>query len=109
MARLLEEKPVYGIIKEYDNKPEEPAANATATEMVAFKHWTNCHGVARSTLLLGMEPRIQVEYMVVKDANMPWENIASTYKLKLKLNISEIREDRWGIKRPDCGDVDHYA
>jgi hypothetical protein len=31
MALLLEQKQVYGIIKGYDDKPEEPPANTTAT------------------------------------------------------------------------------
>jgi hypothetical protein len=68
MALLLEQKQVYGIIKGYDNKPEEPAANATATEKAAFKDWMTRHGVTRSTILLGMEPSIRAEYMVVDDA-----------------------------------------
>jgi hypothetical protein len=37
MALLFEQKQVYGIIKRYDNKPEEPAANATSTEKALFK------------------------------------------------------------------------
>ena len=37
MALLLEQKQVYGIIKGYDDKPEQPAANTTATVMAAFK------------------------------------------------------------------------
>jgi len=109
MALLLEQKQVYGIIKGYDDKPEEPAANATATEKAAFKDWMNRHGVARSTILLGMEPRIQAEYTVVDDAKTLWEKLASAYKSKLKLNIFEIREDFWSIKLQDCGDVDDYA
>jgi hypothetical protein len=109
MALLLEQKQVYGIIKGYDDKPEEPAANATATEKAAFKDWMNRHGVARSTILLGMEPRIQAEYTVVDDAKTLWEKLASAYKSKLKLNIFEIREDLWSIKLQDCGDVDNYA
>jgi len=109
MALLLEQKQVYGIIKRYDDKPEEPAANATATEKPAFKDWMNRHGVARSTVLLGMEPRIQAEYTVVEDAKTLWEKLASAYKSKLKLNIFEIREDLWSIKLQDCGDVDNYA
>jgi hypothetical protein len=36
MAVLLEQKAVYGIIKGYDDMPEEPAANATTTEKAAF-------------------------------------------------------------------------
>jgi len=100
---------VYGIIKGYDNKLEEPAAaNATATEKAAFKDWMNCHGVARSTIVLGMEPRIQAEYTVVDDAKTLWEKLASAYKSKLKLNIFEIREDHWSIKLQDCRDVDKY-
>jgi len=109
MALLLEQKQVYGIIKGYDDKPEEPAAKATATEKAAFEDWMNRHGVARSTILLGMEPRIQAEYTVVDNAKMLWEKLASAYKSKLKLNIFEIREDLWSIKLQDCGDVDNYA
>jgi len=109
MALLLEQKQVYGIITGYDDKPEEPAANATATEKAAFKDWMNRHSVARSTILLGMEPRIQADYTVVDDAKTLWEKLASAYKSKLKLNIFEIREDLWSIKLQDCGDVDNYV
>jgi len=109
MALLLEQKQVYSIIKGYDNKPEEPAANVTATERAAFKDWMNLHGVARSTILLGMEPRIQADYTVVDDAKTLWEKLASAYKSKLKLNIFEICEDLWSIKLQDCGDVDNYT
>jgi len=109
MALLLKLKQVYGIIKGYDDKPEQPAANATATEKAAFKDWMNRHGVARSTILLGMELKIQAEYTVVDDAKTLWEKLASPYTSKLKLNILEIREDLWSIKLQDCGDVDNYA
>jgi hypothetical protein len=76
-ALLLEQKEVYGIIKGLDGKLEEPTANATTTENAAFKDWMNRHGVARSTILLGMEPRIQAEYTVVDDAKKLWEKLAS--------------------------------
>jgi hypothetical protein len=109
MAQLLEPKQVYGIIKEYDDKPEEPAANTTATEKAAIKDWMNRHSVARWIILLGMESRIQAEYTGVDDAKTLWEKLASAYKSKLKLNIFEIREDLWSIKLQDCGDVDNYA
>jgi len=108
MALLLEQKQVYGIIKLYDDKLEEPAANATATEKAPFKDWMNCHGVARLTILLSMERRIQAQYTVVDNAKTLWEMLASAYKSKLKLNIFEIREDLWSIKLQDCGDVDNY-
>jgi len=61
MALLLEQKRVYGIIKGYNDKPETPAANLTAAVKAAFKDRMNQHGVSRSTMLLGMEPRIQAE------------------------------------------------
>jgi len=109
MALLLEQKQVYGIIKGYDDKPEEPAANAIATEKAAFKDWIKRHGVARSIILLGMELRIQAEYTVVDDAKTLWEKLASAYKSKLKLNIFGIREDLWSITLQDCGDVDYNA
>jgi len=69
----------------------------------------NRHGVAISTILLGMEPRIQAEYRVVDDAKTLWEKLASAYKSKLKLNIFEIREDLSNIKLQDCGDVNNYT
>jgi hypothetical protein len=109
MALHLEQKQVYGIIKGYDDKLEEPAANATTTEKAAFEVWINRHGIARSTIILGMEPGIQAEYMVVDDLKTLWEKLASAYKSMLKLNIFEIREDLWSIKLQDCGDVDNYA
>jgi hypothetical protein len=109
MALHLEQKQVYSIIKAYDDKPEEPAENGTATEKAAFKDWMNRDGVARSTILLGMEPRIQAGYTVVDDAKTLWLTLAQAYKAKLKLNIFEIREDLWSIKIQDCRDVDNYA
>ena len=45
MALLLEQKQMYCIIKGYDDKPEEPPANETATEKAAFKDWMNRHGI----------------------------------------------------------------
>jgi hypothetical protein len=68
MALLPEQMQVYCIIKGYNDKPEGPAANATAIEKAAFNDWMNRHGIARSTILLSIEPRIQEEYTVVDDA-----------------------------------------
>jgi hypothetical protein len=67
MALLLKQKQVYRIIQEYDGKPEKLVANTTAIEKAAFKEWLNHHGVARSTILLGMEPRIHGEFIVIED------------------------------------------
>jgi hypothetical protein len=92
MALLFEQNQAYCIIKQYGQKPEDPAANATATEKAAFKDWMNRHGVARSSIMLGMEQRIEWEYMVVIDVKTFWEKLTSAYKLKLKLNIFEIWE-----------------
>jgi len=109
MALLLEQMQEYGMINGYDDKPEEPAPNTTATTKASFIDWMNRHGVARSTLLLGMEPQIQLEYTVIHNAQTLAEMLASTYKSKLHLNIFEISEDIGSIKLPDCGDVDNYA
>jgi len=68
MALHPEQKQVSGIIKRSKHKLEKPAANATATEKAALKAWMTRHGVARSTILPGMELLIQAEYMVVEDA-----------------------------------------
>jgi len=109
MALLLEQEPVCGIITGYNDKPEEPAANATATENPAFKDCMNRHGVVRWTIRLAREPRSQAEYTVFEDANTLWKHLASAYKSKLRLNILQIREDLWGIKIQECGDVDNYV
>jgi hypothetical protein len=68
MALPLEKNQVYGVIKGCNDKPEDPAASATATKKAAFKDCMNPHGVARSTILLGMGPRIQAEYTVIDHA-----------------------------------------
>jgi len=78
MTLLLEPKQVYGIIKGYSDKPEEPAANLTATVMAVFKDCINRNGVARSTMRLGKEPRIHSQYTVVDNAKTLWEKLAST-------------------------------
>jgi len=109
MALLHKQKQVYGIIKGYDDKQVEPAANVTSTEKAALKDWMNPHGVARSSILLSMERRIQAEYMVVNDAKRLWEMLASVYKSQLRFNIFEIRADLGSIKLQDCRDVDNYA
>jgi hypothetical protein len=109
MALHLEQKQVNGIINGYDDKREEPAANVTGTEKAAFKDCMNRHGVARSTILLGMEPSMQAEYTVFEDAKTFWEMLASAYKSKLKLNIFEIGEDLWSTMLQDSGDVNNYA
>ena len=98
-----------GIITGYDDKPEEPAANVTATENAAFKDWMNRHCVARSTILLGMEPRIQAEYMAIDDAKTLLQMLASAYKSKLKPNIFDIWEYHWSIKLHAYGDVNNYT
>jgi hypothetical protein len=63
-------------MKGYDEKPKGPPANATPTEQAAFKAWMSRDGVARSTILLGMEPRIQAVYLVVEDVKMLGEKFA---------------------------------
>jgi len=68
MALLLEQKQVYGIMKGYNDKPEEPEVNVTTTEKAAIKDWMNYHGVARLPIWLRMEPRIPTEYTVSDDA-----------------------------------------
>jgi hypothetical protein len=67
----------------------------------------NRHGVARLTILLRMEPRIQAENRVVNDVKTFWEKLASASKSKRKLNIFEIREDLGSNTQYDCGDVDN--
>jgi hypothetical protein len=67
---------VVGIIKGYDDMPEEPAAITTTTQKAALKDWINRHCVGRSTIQLGMVPRIQSEYTVVIDAKSLWEKLA---------------------------------
>jgi hypothetical protein len=60
---------VYGIIKGYDDKPTDQGANATVTEKATLMDWMNRHGVARLTILLGMEANIQAECTVVEETN----------------------------------------
>jgi len=93
-----QEEAVTGIIKGFDEKPEDTAANETPTERPAFKDWMNCHGAARSTILLDMEPMIQVQYTVFDYVNPERGKLASPTKPTLKLDISEILEELWSIK-----------
>ena len=102
MALLLEQRVVWGIIEGYDTKPPTPATDATVTEFKEYKEWMNRHGIARSTILLGMEPHLQNEYMGVKDAKELREKLATAYRTKLQLNILDTREDLFNLKLDDC-------
>jgi len=114
MALLLEQKQVYGIVTGEDERPEDPAEqDATAAEKLAHraavKDWVKQHGTARSTILLGMEPRLQASYMEITDARTLWEKLATAYKAKLKFNVFQIREELLGIRLEECDDVETYA
>ena len=97
---------VWGIIEGYDAKPPIPA---TVTEIKGYKEWMNRHRISRSTILLGMEPRLQGEYMGVKDARGLWEKLATTYRTKLQLNAFDIREDLLNFRLEGCENVDSYV
>ena len=109
MALLLEQKVVWGVIEGYDTKPPTPATDAAVTEIKEYKEWMNRHGIAWPTILLGMEPRLQNEYMDVKDAKELWEKLATTYRTKLQLNIFDIREGLLNLRLEDCETVDSYV
>ena len=69
----------------------------------------NCHGIARSTILLEVEPRLQSEYMGVKDAKELWEKLATAYGTKLQLSIFDIRGDLLNLRLEDCEGVDSHV
>jgi len=114
MALLVEQKQVYGIVTGEDERPEDPAEqDATAAEKLAHraavKDWVKQHGTARSTILLGMEPRLQASYMEITDARTLWEKLTTAYKAKLKFNVFQIREELLGLRLEECDDVETYA
>jgi len=113
VALLLEQKQVYGIVAGEDEQPDDPAEDATAAEQLAHraavKDWVKRHCTALSTILLGMEPRLQASYMEITDARTLWEKLATAYKAKLNFNVFQIREELLGIRLEDCDDVDSYA
>ena len=113
MALLLEQKQVYGIVTGEDERPEDPAEDATAAEKLAHraavKDWVKQHGTARSTILFSKEPRLQASYMEITDARTLWEKLATAYKAKLKFNVFQIQDKLLGIRLEDCDDVDTYA
>jgi len=55
--------------------------DATAAEKLAHraavKDWVKQYGNARSTILLGLEPRLQASYIEVKDVRTLWEKLAT--------------------------------
>ena len=67
----------------------------------------NPQGIGRLDILLGMEPRIQAEYTIVKNAKTFWEQRAAAYKSKLKLNIFQSTEEFLSMKVHNCRDDDN--
>ncbi|KAF8248377.1 hypothetical protein K440DRAFT_642692 [Wilcoxina mikolae CBS 423.85] len=110
---LLESKHVLRVITGDLKKPEALAENASASERLAhatlMESYVDKHGTARSTLLLTMEERLQLEYMKVKDAKELWEQLAVDYKSKVKRSKFRIRRELLQVKLEDCGDVTTYT
>lgn len=110
---LLEAKHVLGIVTGDLKKPDSLGENATPAEKLAhstlLETYVDKHGTARSTLLLTMEERLQVEYIKFKDAKGLWDQLAADYKSKVKRSKFRIRKELLGIKLEDCGDVATYT
>ncbi|KAF8252023.1 hypothetical protein K440DRAFT_636205 [Wilcoxina mikolae CBS 423.85] len=110
---LLESKHILGVVTGDLKKPEALAENASASERLAhatlMESYVDKHGTARSTLLLTMEERLQLEYMKVKDAKELWEQLAVDYTLKVKRSKFRIRRELLQVKLEDCGDVTTYS
>jgi len=106
MALLLEQKQVYGIVTGENERPEDRAEqDATAAEKLAHwaavKEWVKQHGTARSTILVGLEARLQASYMEITDARTLWEQLATAYNAKLKFNVFQIGDELVGITLED--------
>ena len=80
MALLLEQKKVWGIILGTKYKPVVPETDATAAQLEKYSDWVELHGIARSTILLGLEPRLQSEYSAPSDAKELWTRLSNAYK-----------------------------
>ncbi|KAF8243358.1 hypothetical protein K440DRAFT_637621 [Wilcoxina mikolae CBS 423.85] len=110
---LLESKYVLGIVTGDLKKPEALAENASASERLAHTTLMECYidkyDTARSTLLLTMEERLQVEYMKVKDAKELWEQLEIDYKSKVMRSKFHIQGELLQVKLEDCGDITTYT
>jgi hypothetical protein len=101
MAHVFQQKHVYGIVTGEDKRPEHPAdQDATAAETLAHravvKDWVKQPGTVQSTILLGMEPRLQASYMESTDVRTLREKLTMAHKAKLKFNVFQIREELLG-------------
>ncbi|KAF8246593.1 hypothetical protein K440DRAFT_644688 [Wilcoxina mikolae CBS 423.85] len=54
-----------------------------------MESYVDNHGTARSTLLLTMEERFQLEYMKIKDTKELWKQLAVDYKSKVKRLVQD--------------------
>jgi hypothetical protein len=99
---LLEQKQVLGIV---DGTEEAPDAK-DATE---FKAWKKQHGIARSTILLGMEKSLQQRSGVQKHAKALWDWLKEDYKSKVKLNVWALRDEMSAVKLRDCENVQEFG
>jgi len=110
MALLVKQKQVYGIDTGKDEQPEDSAEDAAVVEELAHraavKDLVKQFATAQSTMLLAMKPWLQALYMVIKDAHTLREKLVTVYKVKLKFNVCQIREELLGIMLEDCDDVD---
>ncbi|KAF8247989.1 hypothetical protein K440DRAFT_643262 [Wilcoxina mikolae CBS 423.85] len=113
LGLLLESKQVLAIVTGKLKKSEVLEGNTSASERLAhvtlMESYVDKYGTARSTLLLIMEERLQLEYMKVKEAKELWEQLAVDYKSKVKRSNFHIRRERLQVKLEDCGDITTYT
>ena len=69
----------------------------------------NHHEIARSTVLLGMEPRLPNEHLGAKDPKELWQMVVTAYQTELPLKIFDIRGGLFGLRVENCASIDSYV
>jgi len=111
MELLLEQRKVLSIVEEKEVLAALPLMGTSVVIKAAMdeaaQFW-QCHGVARSRILLGMTPRVRSKYSFMKDVVRLWRKLKDDYAQKVQRDLWSLRSELYAVRLTEEGTVDAY-
>jgi hypothetical protein len=109
MVLLLEQRRVLSIVNEKEVLYASVAAGTSEAAMDKAAQFWQRHGVARSTILLGMTPGVRSKYSSIQDVVKLWKTLKEDYAQKVQRDIWSLRSELTAVRLAEEGTVDTFS
>jgi hypothetical protein len=109
MVLLLEQRRVLSIVNEKEVLSASVAAGTSEAAMDKAAQFWQRHGVARSTILLGMTPGVRSKYSSIQDVVKLWKKLKEDYAQKVQRDIWSLRSELTAVRLAEEGTVDAFS